>query len=303
MFQMQNQQQYQSQYQHLYYKLKHRVRKGIPDCYRGYVWYVLGEVQKYMESNKGVYEKFLYEDSFNYETENTIACDIDRTFPSHTFYKDKYGQGQRSLYNVLRAFSKFSPKIGYVQGMGFITAMFLTYMDEESAFWLLHSLMEKYGMDGFYSPEIPDLPKSFYKFLTLMKRFLPKVYEHMTNKQRCVQPSMYASQWFITLFAVNVKSEIRVRILDLFFLEGQKIIYKLGLSILKINEERIINCKHLDEIMNIFKSYDYLDVDEFFHQAFKFQFGKNTLKELDKLYENLIKNKVNHDDEIIEFCK
>lgn len=76
-------------------KLKYRTRKGIPDCLRGYVWYYFGNVQKYlnMEENKGLYEKLLYDESVNLETENTIACDIDRTFPKHTFFKDKYGLG------------------------------------------------------------------------------------------------------------------------------------------------------------------------------------------------------------------
>jgi hypothetical protein len=46
-----------------------------------------------MEENKGLYEKLLYDESVNLETENTIACDIDRTFPKHTFFKDKYGLG------------------------------------------------------------------------------------------------------------------------------------------------------------------------------------------------------------------
>ena len=182
---------------------------------------------------------------------------------------------------MLRAYSKYNPKTGYVQGMGFIAALFLTYMDEESAFWLLYSLMDKYGMDGYYLPEIPELPRSFYKFLSLMKKHLNPIYVHLTNKNRLVVPSMYASQWFITLFAVNVKSDIHVRIIDIFLLEGQKVIYKLGLAILKINEERILNAKQLEEIMGIFKyAYDNLNVEELFSKAFStsFIFGKNTLK-------------------------
>ena len=78
-----------------YKKLKDRTKKGIPDCLRGYVWYYFGNVQKYlnMEENKGLYEKLLYDTTINKETEDLIACDIDRTFPKHTFFKDKYGLG------------------------------------------------------------------------------------------------------------------------------------------------------------------------------------------------------------------
>ena len=35
------------------------------------------------------------------------------------------------LTNVLTAYSVYKPSVGYCQGMGFITAMFLMYMPEE----------------------------------------------------------------------------------------------------------------------------------------------------------------------------
>jgi hypothetical protein len=38
---------------------------------------------------------------------------------------------QTQLYNILRAFAIKNKDVGYCQGMGFISAIFLTYMDEE----------------------------------------------------------------------------------------------------------------------------------------------------------------------------
>lgn len=38
---------------------------------------------------------------------------------------------QESLYKVLRAYSIFDKKVGYCQGMGFVTALLLMYMGEE----------------------------------------------------------------------------------------------------------------------------------------------------------------------------
>jgi len=118
--------------------------------------------------------------------------------------------------------------------MGFISALLLTYMEEESAFWILNSLIDKYNMEGYFLANFPGLEKSFYILIALTKKLIPKIYELF--KKYNIHPSMYASQWFITIFAVNFKFDILVRIFDVFLLEGEKILYRLALSILKISE-------------------------------------------------------------------
>lgn len=53
-----------------------------------------------------------------YETsasELDIIRDISRTFPSHVFFQKRHGPGQRSLYNVLKAYSVYDRDVGYVQ--------------------------------------------------------------------------------------------------------------------------------------------------------------------------------------------
>jgi Rab-GTPase-TBC domain len=45
--------------------------------------------------------------------------------------------GQAALRRVLRAYSVYDRDVGYCQGMNFIAGMFLTFMTEEEAFWLL----------------------------------------------------------------------------------------------------------------------------------------------------------------------
>jgi len=246
----------------------------------------------------------LTDDKVNSEDENLILRDIDRTFPKHTFFKDKYGLGQRSLYNVLRAFAKYNTKTGYVQGMGFISALFLTYMDEESSFWMLNSLMENFEMEGFYLPAFPELPRAFYKFLSLVKKHIPKVYEHLMHKNRLITPSMYASQWFITLFTVNFKFEILVRLFDFFLCEGMKVIYRLGLALLKINEQKFLRAKQLEEVMAVFKTaYDIADAEELFSIAFDFSISRKHIIEYEKQYDDLKSGKDTNFDEIYDIVR
>lgn len=75
-----------------------------------------------------------------------------------------------------------------------------------------------------------------------------------------LHPSMYASQWFITLFAVNLPLDVLVRVWDLFMFQGIKIIYKIGLTILKIYEDLIITL-NFEEIMERIKGI-YTEIDK-----------------------------------------
>jgi hypothetical protein len=161
--------------------------------------------------------------------------------------------------------------------MGFIAALMLTYMDEESTFWLIHSLMNKYNLKGYYMKDFPELKLTFFKLLCMMKRCLPRLYKHF--KKHNVYPSMYACQWFISVFSVNFKFDILVRIFDVFLLEGEKILYRFALAVLQINEERFLKAKAFEDVMGLFKGmYEHITVDDLTVRAFKLSISKDHLK-------------------------
>ena len=259
-------------------KLKERTRKGIPDSLRGLMWQKFGEIDKFKIENK--YNELLNDkEPLDKSIESVIIKDLDRTFPSNFFFKDKYGSGQRKLYHVLTCYSKFNKNTGYVQGMGFISALFLTYMDEESSFYLLHSLMKKYQLEGVYLPDFPELKKHFYVLLILLKKHLPKIYD--VFKSCDMMPSMYASEWFITLFCRELSFKYLVRFFDVFLLEGRKIIYRFGLALLKLRENDFINAKKggISSVMTVIHEiYSNLDLDTLLKVAFKLR-GYNIVTE------------------------
>ena len=276
-------------------KLKERTRKGIPDSIRSSVWQKFADYDKY-------YKKDLYKDLEKVKTdidyENVILKDLDRTFPKNYLFKTKYGTGQRSLYRVLCSYSKYNKETGYVQGMGFIAALLLTYMDEESTFFMMESLMKKYEMEGLYKPGFPELKKIFYVFLKLMKKYLPKIYELFKNND--IIPSMYASEWFICIFSRELKFDVLVRIFDCFLLEKKKIIYRFALAFIKNKEKEFLSSKDgIIGIMKVFKNiFDNIDVEEIFAIAFKFNFKRKKIKKYEDQYE---KEKNNKKNEIINF--
>jgi len=275
-------------------KLKSRTRKGIPDSIRSYIWQLFGEKDKYYE--KDLFSK-LDKIPMDGDTEIVIIKDLDRTFPACQFFKEKYGNGQRKLYKVLSYYSKYNTDTGYVQGMGFIVAVFLTYMDEESSFFMLHSLMKKYNMEGFYLPGFPILKKTFYILLNLEKKFIPKIYELF--KKEGMIPSMYASEWFICLFSRNLEFKSLVRIFDIFLLEGYKVIYRFALAFLKLKEDKFMEGKDgLASIMpTINECTENVDIEKMFKIAFGFSISRNLINQLGDEYEKI------KDDSKNEFVK
>lgn len=71
----------------------------------------------------------------------SIFKDISRTFPSHVFFRDKFGLGQKALFFVLKAIAIEEPRSGYVQGMGYMAAVLLTYMGMEESFAAMIGLL------------------------------------------------------------------------------------------------------------------------------------------------------------------
>ena len=276
-----------------YSKLKERVRKGIPDSLRGYVW------QKILNVDEEFYKKDLYvqlnDESGDQSLEEVIIKDIDRTFPKNTFFNQKYGGGQRSLYKVLVNYSKYNKEVGYVQGMGFITALLLTYMDEERSFFMLHALMKKRELESLYLPGFPDLSKKLYVFLNLQKKLIPKIYN--TFKKFDIVPFTYSSEWFLCLFSRSLKFNSLVRIFDTFILEGYKIIYRFALAFLKSKENKIIECKEMDSLFKVIKScFENVDIEEMMKTAFGFHLSKKEIENFEKEYD---KNKNNKKNEFI----
>ena len=275
-------------------KLKERTRKGIPDSLRGYAWQKIINLDEFYE--KDLYQN-LNEQEPDKSVETVIIKDIDRTFPKCSFFKEKYGGGQRQLYKVLVNYSKYNKEVGYVQGMGFIAALLLTYMDEERTFFMMHALMKKRELEGLYLPGFPDLNKKLFVLLNLEKKLIPKVYN--TLKKFQVMPFSYASEWFLCLFSINLQFSTLVRIYDTFILEGYKIIYRFSLAFLKLKEQKITQCSGMDSAFKVIKkSMENLDIDldELFKIAFGFSISKKEIENYEKEYD---KNKDNKNNEFI----
>lgn len=82
-------------YKNDFNKLKTRTRKGVPDSIRGLIWQIYADVEKYRSKTENVnlYQELQKDYESDLELESVILRDIDRTFPKHSLFKEKYGLG------------------------------------------------------------------------------------------------------------------------------------------------------------------------------------------------------------------
>mmetsp|Transcript_19712 Transcript_19712/g.29452 ORF Transcript_19712/g.29452 Transcript_19712/m.29452 type:complete len:381 (-) Transcript_19712:110-1252(-) len=269
--------------------LKKRVRQGIPARYRGMLWRVMAGSDSLERKNPGLYKKLLLSGTCDPKFVGLITRDIDRTFSKHILFRDRQGVGQRSLYNVLKAYACYDSNVGYCQGMGFIAGLMLLYMDEEATFWILVALIStpKFDMRGLFSNRFPLLDQCFFIFDTLLRRHVPRLMLHLQKMQ--VHCNMYAHRWFITVFSSNFSLEVVNRIWDIYLQEGPRIVFRVAIAIMMQKEEQLLKLLQFDRlILSLQKAEIGIEAEELIRGALSVQF---TADEYDKLVQSYLDDK------------
>jgi len=156
----------------------------------------------------------------------------------------------------------------------------LSYLPQEDAFWLLVTLMHDYGMEGLYRPGLPRFRLVSFQFERLFERSLPKLARHFESE--CVFSSMYASQWFITVFSYSLPFDVVVRVWDIFIAEGWKIVFRVALGLLRMGQKELLK-RDFEGIVPYIKSelVDTLDPETMINAALKVRVTTKQLRQLE----------------------
>ncbi|DAZ97671.1 TPA: hypothetical protein N0F65_009672 [Lagenidium giganteum] len=250
-------------------KLKQRIRKGIPEALRGRVWCHLAGSTQMLINNPGVYRELVQKPGC--VCEETISRDIGRTFPKHYLFRDSGSLGQHALMNVLKAYAMQDVEVGYCQGMGFLTAMFLSYMPEEQAFWHLVACLnhKRYDMANLYRPRMPKVPELIYVFEKLMHSTMPQLAKHLEDEG--LHPTIFPFEF--------VK-----RVWDVYLNEGWKVIFRVALALMKVSQKTLLTLK-FEAMMEFFRELPVrVNVDEVLDVAFKLSLKRSELDALKEEY-------------------
>ncbi|KAI0395958.1 rab-GTPase-TBC domain-containing protein [Xylariaceae sp. FL0594] len=203
-------------------KLVERTWKGIPDCWRSAAWYsFLDTSAKADAANyvpdvelKAIFRRLVNEPSAD---DTQIDLDVPRTINQHIMFRRRYCGGQRLLFRVLHALSLHFPETGYVQGMAPLAATLLSYYDEEQCFVMLVRLWRFRGLNRIYQSgfvELMDALKDFETYWLNGKDVAGKL------EELCIDPTAYATRWYLTLFNLSIPFSVQLRVWDVFMLLG-----------------------------------------------------------------------------------
>ncbi|KAI7864581.1 rab-GTPase-TBC domain-containing protein [Spinellus fusiger] len=259
--------------------LSYHIQRGIPPSLRGMVWELFAKSKDTLLEDQ--YLGLLKEESVY---EKAIARDLPRTFSDHEYFQSK--DGQEALFNVIKAYSLYDREVGYSQGVAFIAGPLLLNMPEEEAFCVLVQLMSKYELRGHFSPQPDLLSQRLFQLDGLLADHLPHVRRHF--EVHGIQAHMYASQWFLTLFAYKFPLEVVFRLYDVFFSQGMDAIYRFALALIEKNQSLLLSLES-DQLLPVLKGNlleAYSDnISLFIHDAFEIKILPKRLEKLAKEYQ------------------
>lgn len=247
-------------------KLRQRIRDGVPDAVRGFVWKAIAAARAKLGFRQaGLYQGLALREDGNEADRVQIDKDVPRTMTGHIFFRGDGSNGQASLTRLLRAYAAYNPTLGYTQGMSSYAAVLLLYMSEEDAFWVFATLMEHCGLLGLFVPGFPLLHTYYDRWMHLFKKRLPKLAAHVSaessafilgeamdyeamakegDAMRFMLPSLYTTDWFQTMFVGGncpAPSSLAPRIMDNILLDGNiSIVFSLGLALIDSQKKQLL---------------------------------------------------------------
>ncbi|GAA5880751.1 hypothetical protein JCM1840_007424 [Sporobolomyces johnsonii] len=220
-------------------EFKELVRRGIPITYRPKIW---GECSSANEAREpGLYQELLVSPRDDEQPcLKQIDMDCHRTFPTNVFFAGN-GPGVAKLRNVLVAYSRRNPRIGYCQGMNNLVAtLLLTHPAEEDAFWVLVCIIENILPSDYYTSHLLVSRADQQVLHDLVDRILPSIAAHLD--EHGVELSAISFGWFLSLFTDVLPIQTLLRVWDLFFIHGTVLLFRVALAILKLHEADLLAC-------------------------------------------------------------
>ncbi|KAF0513918.1 TBC-domain-containing protein [Gigaspora margarita] len=214
-----------------FYKL---VRIGLPNKLRGEMWELCSGAIYLRFVNNGLYDK-LHKEYAGKVTPSTeeIEKDLNRSLPEYPAYQSP--EGINRLRRVLTAYSWKDPELGYCQAMNIVASAILIYMSEEQATSMYGAILDQLIFEHYVQSKMSIL------------------YDHFQKVD--IQLSVACLPWFLSLYINSMPLILAFRVLDCFFMEGPKVLFQIGLAILKINGNELMEVSDDGAFINTLKKY------------------------------------------------
>ncbi|KAI3645604.1 hypothetical protein MP228_008532 [Amoeboaphelidium protococcarum] len=252
-------------------QVKALSRLGIPVSVRGRVWQLLlntdtvkeFQTQKwratdpsFTQSDHNLYQHLIqlcdHPSDSQSQLFEVIMRDIRRSYPDHYLFTSSSSNATTPTLNdltlILKAYSILNQKVGYCQGMGRVVGMFLMQMPAEDAFWCLVALIDQGVCRDYYNTDLKRIKVHAQVYDKLLQQNLPKLYKHLQRND--VDPLIYCTNWFMTLFTMALPWQVVLRIWDILLNEGTKVIFRTSLAIMDTCQSHLLRkCPSSQELI------------------------------------------------------
>ena len=130
--------------------------------------------------------------------------------------------------------------------------MCFSYTSEAQAFSLLSVMCDRL-LPGYYSTTMYGTLLDQKVFESLTEKTMPILWDHLVKSD--VQLSVVSLPWFLSLYINSMPLIFAFRVLDVFFLEGPKVLFQVGLAILRINGEELLDVTDDGAFISLLKTY------------------------------------------------
>ncbi|XP_020591443.1 rab GTPase-activating protein 1 isoform X2 [Phalaenopsis equestris] len=178
-----------------------------------------------------------------------IEKDLPRTFPGHPALDE---DGRNTLRQLLTAYARHNPSVGYCQAMNFFAGLLLLLMPEENAFWTLTAIIDDY-FDGYYSEEMIEAQVDQLVLEELVRERFPKLLNHLDYLG--LEVAWIAGPWFLSIFVNMLPWESVLRIWDVLLFEGNRVmLFRTALALMELYGPALVTTKDAGDAVNLLQS-------------------------------------------------
>ena len=157
----------------------------------------------------------------------------------------------KKCYNILRILYLIRNDLYYRKGIVKIIYVFLLVDNEEfNTFCNIFNLVCNNEIIKFYTEDETFIIKALDLFNNLVKKYLPQIYQHFKNLE--ISFDLFFIPWITEMFCSSFDLKLLYRIIDLYLIDGEYILYQTGITILSIQEDDLLDLT-INEILNLVK--------------------------------------------------
>ncbi|KAI7854981.1 rab-GTPase-TBC domain-containing protein [Circinella umbellata] len=210
---------------------------GIATPWRSIVWQAMAQSSDTHLAS--MYDKLIQGDMGISSYERVIDRDVTRMIDHH--YRE-------AMARLLKAYSVYDAHVGYCQGLAMLARPLLMVMPEQQAFCTFVRLMETHEMRTLFMLNMEGLHLRLHQFQTLLLQQCPLLFQHLS--EHSIHAPMYASQWFLTLFASSLPTAVILRMYDLVFSQGAiPTMMRVAIAVMQKHQERLLNIGQFEQLM------------------------------------------------------